>query len=110
MDRDSGRIRGMQRYTVILSPDPDVGGYTALCPAMPGAVTEGNTREIALRAMSDVMEVWIELAAENGHAPLPETPELIAGEIASVIDDRDQSGWDRAIETVMVSPAHGVLI
>lgn len=91
----------MDRYTVIISPDLELGVFTALCPAMPGAITEGDTRAAALTAMRGVMGVWIELASEHGEAPLIETPELIAAEVASVLDDRDQSGWDRTIETAM---------
>ena len=94
----------MQRYTVILSPDPELGVFTAICPAMPGAITEGDTREAALEAMSGIMEVWIELSAEHGYGPLPETPELIASEVASVLDDRAEEGWDLAVETTTLAP------
>ena len=76
---------------------------------MPGAITEGDTRESALEAMRGVMAVWMELACEHGETPLMETPELIAAEIASVIDDRDQSSWDRTIETAMIEPGTPVL-
>ena len=92
----------MALYTIILSPDPDVGGYTAICPAMPGAVTEGDSRDEAIDAMRGVMEVWVEIAQGDGYAPLVETPDLIARRIADVIEDRDESGWDRTIETCMV--------
>jgi predicted RNase H-like HicB family nuclease len=98
----------MAAFTVVLSPDPDRGGYTAICPAMPGAVTEGDTREEALEAMSLVMAVWIELAAEDGHQPLAESPSLIADEIASVLNDREEAGWDHTIETTMLAPAQPV--
>jgi predicted RNase H-like HicB family nuclease len=95
----------MQRYTVILSPDPDVGGYTALCPAMPGAVAEGDSRESALATLASIMTTWLELAAEDGYGPEIETPELVAAKIASVIDDRSEAGWDLTIETVTLTPA-----
>ena len=98
----------MRRYTVILSPDPDLGGFTAFCPAMPGAITEGDTREAALEAMSGIMEVWIELAAENGYGPLPETPELIAGALAETLEDRAEEGWDLTLETTALAPAVSV--
>jgi hypothetical protein len=44
----------MARYTVIISPDPESGWSTVICPAMPGTVTEGETREAALDAMRGV--------------------------------------------------------
>lgn len=89
----------MQRYTVILSPDAELGVYTATCPAMPGAVTEGDTREKALSEMAVVMEVWIELAAARGYRPLAETPELVAQALAETLEDRAEEGWDLTVET-----------
>ena len=100
----------MARYTIILSPDPDAGAVTAICPAMPGAITEGTTREEALHAMRGVMEVWIEMAAAKGYQPLVETPELVAAEIASVLGDRSLSGLDLTIETARLEPAEAVLV
>ena len=37
-----------RRYTVLLQPDPEEGGYTVTVPALPGCVTEGDTLEEAL--------------------------------------------------------------
>jgi predicted RNase H-like HicB family nuclease len=98
----------MKAYTVILSPDPDVGGYTIVCPAMPGAVTEGDTREGAHRSMSEVMANWLEVAHEDGYDAREETLELVATEIASVLDDRIEAGWDMTIETTHLTPAQAV--
>ena len=38
----------MRRYTVLLTPDRDEGGYTVTVPALPGAITEGDTLAEAL--------------------------------------------------------------
>ena len=95
----------MIRYTVIISPDPESGSYTVICPAMPGAVTEGETREAALDAMRSVMDAWIELATEDGHGPLAETPELVARVVGETLEDRAEEGWDLALETTMLAPA-----
>jgi len=91
-------------YTVILSPDPVEGGYTVTCPAMPGAITEGNSREEALRAIAEVMALWLEVAAEHGEQPLDETPELLAEEVAHVFRFRAEEGWDQLVETDVVRP------
>jgi predicted RNase H-like HicB family nuclease len=98
-------MAAMRRFTVILSPDPDLGGFTVLCPAMPGALAEADTREAALDTMARVMATWLEVGSADGYGPLPETPDLVAEKIASVIEDRDASGWDLTIETVMLAPA-----
>lgn len=95
----------MFEFTVVLSPDRNAGGYSVTVPAMPGAVTEGDTREAALAAVAEVIASWLEVAQQHGDGPLAETPELIAAQIASVIEDRDAEGWDRTIETTVVRPA-----
>lgn len=98
----------MDGFTVVLSPDPVAGGYSATVPAMPGAITEGNSRDHALSSVAEVMALWLDVATENGNRPLDETPELIAAQVASVLEDRDIEGWDRTIETTVVRPAIAV--
>lgn len=95
----------MTSYTVILSPDPISGGYAAIVPAMPGALTQAETREAALSRIAGVMAVWLEIAAEDGYTPMEETPELIAREVASVLADRSTEGWEWSVEVTGVRPA-----
>ena len=90
-------------YTVVLSPDPN-GPWTAVCPAMPGAVTEADTRESALAAMADVMAGWLEIARRDGFQSLVETATLVADKIAEVLEDRAEEGWDLLVETALLSP------
>ncbi len=98
-------MRAMRGYTVVLSADPNAGGYSVSVPAMPGALTQGQSREQALAAAAEVMALWVDVAQEDGYGPLEETPALIAAQIASVLEDRDEEGWDRSIETAIVAPA-----
>jgi predicted RNase H-like HicB family nuclease len=95
----------MDAYTVILSPDPDSGGYSVSVPAMPGAITEGATREATISAIAEVMATWLDIARSEGYDPLMETPETIGRQVASVIEDRQAEGWDTTIETTLVRPA-----
>ena len=95
----------MNGCTVILSPGPDFGTYSVTVPAMPGAITEGETRESALAAIAEVIATWLEVAQSEGYGPLAETPEVIGRQVASVIEDRQAEGWDTAIETMLVRPA-----
>ena len=99
------RIRLVKSYTVILSPDPNAGGYAVIVPAMPGALTEAESRDEALARIAGVMAVWLEIAAEDGYGPRPETPELVAETLAQVLDDRSAEGWDWAVELATVVPA-----
>jgi predicted RNase H-like HicB family nuclease len=98
----------VRAFTVILSPDPVVGGFTAVCPAMPGAISEGETRDAALTSLAGVMAAWIDASAETGRHPLDEDRQLITAAIASVLDDREAEGWDRSIETTSLSPEQPV--
>src|ERR1700756_3422413 len=56
----SGRTRraGM-RYTVILEQEPD-GGYVVSVPALPGCVSQGNTRSEALANIREAIEIYVE--------------------------------------------------
>ena len=44
---------------VILEPSED-GGYTVIVPALPGCISEGNTREEALRNIREAIELYLE--------------------------------------------------
>ena len=71
----------MARYEVILVQfpnlePPDNLWWTVDCPAMPGAVSEGETREEALLMAADVMATYLEEGSSG------EKPVVLAGEPA----------------------------
>jgi len=47
------------RLKVILEPSSD-GGYTAIVPALPGCISEGNTRKEALGNIKEAIELYLE--------------------------------------------------
>jgi predicted RNase H-like HicB family nuclease len=47
------------RLRVILEPSEE-GGYTALVPSLPGCISEGETREEALRNIQEAIELYLE--------------------------------------------------
>ena len=47
------------RYTVILQRESD-GRYVATVPALPGCVSQGDTREEALKNIREAAELYIE--------------------------------------------------
>jgi predicted RNase H-like HicB family nuclease len=49
----------MRRYTVVLEHEPD-GGYVVSVPALPGCVTQGDTREEALTNVREAIALYIE--------------------------------------------------
>ena len=47
------------RLRIVLEPS-DEGGYTALVPSLPGCISEGDTREEALRNIREAIELYLE--------------------------------------------------
>ncbi|MCD6453660.1 MAG: type II toxin-antitoxin system HicB family antitoxin [Dehalococcoidales bacterium] len=57
------------KYTVIIERGGE-SGYVVYCPALKGCVSQGGTREDALRNIKEAMEVYIEALVEDG-LPVP---------------------------------------
>ncbi len=58
------------RYTVVLEQEPD-GGYVASVPALPGCVSQGDTRQAALDNIREAIELHLTGLQEDG-LPIPE--------------------------------------
>ncbi len=75
----------MRRYTVILTPDLEEGGFTVRVPALPGCNTQGDTREEALANAREAIEGYLETLKELGR-PIPEEqehPETVVIDVAA---------------------------
>lgn len=53
------------RYTVVLEQEDD-GGFVVSVPALPGCVSEGDTREEALANIREAIDLYIEDCREAG--------------------------------------------
>lgn len=71
------------KYTIILDPDPEEGGYTVSVPSLPGCVTQGETLEEAIAMAKDAIRLYIETLIENGEK-VPEEHEHPQAVIISV--------------------------
>jgi antitoxin HicB len=71
------------RYTVLLIPDEEQGGFTVTVPALPGCITEGDTVEEALVNAKDAIRLYLEdMAAEGEGVPEERVPpELVAVDV-----------------------------
>ena len=47
------------KIQVVLEPSED-GGYTAIVPALPGCLSEGETEEEALKNIREAIELYLE--------------------------------------------------
>lgn len=71
------------RYTVVLVPAQ--GWISVSVPAMPGCVSQGRTRDEALRNVRDATEGWLLTEAEQGRGPLTETPAVVSAEVSEAL-------------------------
>lgn len=59
----------MSEFTIILEPDPE-GGFTVLVPALPGCITEGDTRQEAIDNAREAITLYLDSLAADGE-PIP---------------------------------------
>ena len=57
------------RYTVILEQEVD-GGYVATVPALPGCVSQGDTRDEVMKNIPEAADLYIEDCIASGD-PVP---------------------------------------
>lgn len=62
------------RYRVLLEPDEE-GGYAVWVPALPGCVSQGETREEALVNIHEAIQSYLESCLRHGE-PIPEETAL----------------------------------
>jgi predicted RNase H-like HicB family nuclease len=59
-------------YPILLFPEEE-GGYSVMCPDLPGCISQGKTVEAALENIEDAKAAWLEAAREAGDKiPPPE--------------------------------------
>lgn len=86
------------KLTVILAPEP-VSGYSVICPAIPGCVSQGETREAALANVREAIAQCLDVRRQDRLPRVAETPEIIAREIQECLEDRAEEGLPLTIET-----------
>lgn len=73
------------KYTIILDPDIEEGGYTVTVPALPGCITQGETVEQCIERAHEAIEGFIESLLADGQ-PVPEEterPQMITIDVAA---------------------------
>ena len=53
------------KYRILIEPDED-GVFVAECPALPGCISQGQTRQEALRNIKEAMEAYLESLKKHG--------------------------------------------
>jgi predicted RNase H-like HicB family nuclease len=64
------------KIKIILEPSEE-GGYTAIVPSLPGCISEGDTKEEALKNIREAIELYLEPVEDDQvFPPNAETVEL----------------------------------
>ena len=73
------------RYTIILHPEPEAGGYSVTVPALPGCVTQGETLEEAITMAKDAIRLYVESLLAEGKTVAEESehPQAIVVDVAA---------------------------
>lgn len=74
----------MRKYTIILDPDTEEGGYTVTVPALPGCITQGETVEQCIERAKEAIQGYIESLVAAGE-PIPEKverPQMVTIDVA----------------------------
>ena len=64
------------RYTIILHPEPEEGGYSVTVPALLGCLAQGETVEEAIAMAKEAIAVHIQGLIEDGE-PVPQEDETL---------------------------------
>lgn len=64
------------KLKIVLEPSDD-GGFTVYVPSLPGCISEGDSKEEALKNIRDAIELYLEpVDDDGGHAADAETVEI----------------------------------
>jgi predicted RNase H-like HicB family nuclease len=84
--------------TVILVPEAE-GGYSVICPAIPGCVSQGDSLEDVLANIREAILLCLEVRKDAGLSLPVETAEVVSDEIRACLSDRAELGLPLTIET-----------
>ena len=66
----------MMKLKIVIEPSAD-GGYSVFVPSLPGCISEGNSREEALKNICEAIELYLEPVADDAiFAPNSEQVEI----------------------------------
>jgi len=61
----------MYKYEIIMYWSNEDDAFVAEVPELPGCMAHGSTQEEAIKNINEAMELWIDVARDNG-GPIPE--------------------------------------
>lgn len=70
-------------FQVLLTPDPDAGGYVVSCPSLPGCYSQGDSVEDALSNIKEAIELTVEDMKARGERIPGGSPGLVGSVVVS---------------------------
>jgi predicted RNase H-like HicB family nuclease len=68
----------MYKYEIIMYWSNDDDAFIAEVPELPGCMAHGSTQEDALKNINEAMELWLDVARDNGDLiPEPKCHRLV---------------------------------
>jgi predicted RNase H-like HicB family nuclease len=68
----------MYKYEIIMYWSNDDDAFVAEVPELPGCMAHGSTQEDALKNINEAMELWLDVARDNGDLiPEPKCHRLV---------------------------------
>jgi predicted RNase H-like HicB family nuclease len=89
------------RFTIVLCPEAD-GGYSVVCPTVPGCVSQGDTLDDALDNIREAILLCLEVLRHGDRPPPVETPQLIDEEVRACLEDRTEEGLPPTVDTCVL--------
>ncbi len=86
------------RFTIVLCHEAD-DGYSVVCPAVPGCVSQGDTLDDALASIREAILFCLEVRRHGDRPPPVETPQLIDEEVRACLEDRAEEGLPPTVDT-----------
>lgn len=81
----------MSRYTVILTPEPEAGGYSVSVPALPGCYSQGESFEEALANAREAIGLHLGGMVRDGEQVPSDVAPIITAIDAEPLDVQEPS-------------------
>jgi len=93
---------------VVLTPEPEAGGFSVACPELPGCHSQGETEEEALEMIQDAATGWLEVAAERkADKPKPKVYRLNPTDEEVVVSEEFKAAFKAMLAAIQNARAEG---
>lgn len=81
----------MYRFTVVLTPEPEAGGFSVSVPALPGCFSQGDTFQSALDNIKEAIGLHIDGMLKDGEIIPPDVLPIVTSVDAERLEGKPLS-------------------